>query len=340
MADNAALKHERGVNEPPTAGLIIIGDEILKGHTKDTNSYFLLSRLWSLGVKVKAVSVVSDDVDEIASHVRDFSSRFTHVLTSGGIGPTHDDVTLMAVGRGFDEQLVHNEQLAEVIAKVYEVEHLNSFHLKMAQIPSSTKLSYGIDKETKRPCSFPLISVHNVHIFPGVPSLLRKLFDNFSHVFSSRTMQFYLHRIYLSAEESTIAAQLQEVHDIYGDKVDLGSYPEFNCADFVTKLTLESLFPDTLATALDHLVSILPSDIIVRRETCTSGDTKSPINGMINNTSHSPNFCWFYTSTDFSLFIIKGILGHFIFIFTSPIFQKTHTIMIIYVLDPIYLGWV
>ena len=276
MADKKDAKSEDCENEPATAGLLIIGDEILKGHTKDTNSHFLLTRLWSLGVKVKAVSVISDDVDEIASHVRDFSSRFTHVLTSGGIGPTHDDITIMAVGKAFDEPLVINRQMEEIISKVYNVKHLNSFLLKMAQLPSSTKLSFGVDK----PCLFPLISVHNVHIFPGVPSLLQMLFDNNSSIFSSPTMHFYLHKIYLKIDESLVAAELQEVHDRYGDKVHLGSYPEINCAEFKTKLTLESLFPDILARAVEHLTNALPPDAILRTENCTSGETKPTINGI------------------------------------------------------------
>ena len=151
-----------------TAGIIIIGDEILRGHTKDTNSYFLLKKLWSLGVKVGKVSVISDDVDEIAREVRTFSSRFSFVITTGGIGPTHDDVRMQGVAKAFEEDVVLNEELVRLISGV-------SSHLKMARVPSSVKLSYGKDSSGK-PSNFPLISVHNVYIFPGVPQLLEKEF--------------------------------------------------------------------------------------------------------------------------------------------------------------------
>ena len=82
-----------------TPGIIIIGDEIVKGHTKETNSLFLLKKLWSLGIKVGKVSVISDDLDEIANGVRNFSSLFSFVIATGGIGPTHDDVTMAGIAK-------------------------------------------------------------------------------------------------------------------------------------------------------------------------------------------------------------------------------------------------
>ena len=287
MADKKAKAVESEINacsdiDPPTAGLLIIGDEILKGHTKDTNSYFLLGRLWSLGIKVKAVSVISDDVDEIAQYVRDFSSKFTYVLTSGGIGPTHDDVTLMAVAKAFGEPLVHNKKLADTISYLYGIKHLNSFLLKMAQVPSSSKIHYDTSNEDEKRSPFPLVAVHNVYIYPGVPILLQKLFDSFSHLFSSTGRHFFLERIYLSVEESTVAGQLHEVHELYGDKVNLGSYPEINCAEFQTKLILESLFPDILADAVQHILRILPSKAVVKKEAHMSGQDLSVMKkGMI-----------------------------------------------------------
>lgn len=281
-AEKEVLKRHSSIIEPPSAGILIIGDEILKGHTKDTNSQFFLTRLWSLGVKVKAVSVISDDVDEIASHVCDFASRFTYVLTSGGIGPTHDDVTMMAIAKAFDDPLVQNEHLADTLVELYDVKdisELSSFDLKMAQIPSSCKLSYGQCERTWN--LFPLISIHNVYIFPGIPKLLESLFDCHVHLFSNQQSRFYLRKLYLSVDESVVAAELQKVHDKYGHRVHLGSYPEIGCKEFQTKLTLESLKPNILAEAMDYLTSMLPDNSIVRTESCSSGETDSLTNGMI-----------------------------------------------------------
>jgi FAD synthetase len=283
MADKkGVLGRQNSTIEPPSAGILIIGDEILKGHTKDTNSHFLLTRLWSLGVKVKGVSVISDDVVEIASHVRDFSSRFTYVLTSGGIGPTHDDVTMMAIANAFDEPLVQNQYLADTLTKIYgvkDVSQLNSFVLKMAQVPASSKLLYDEHIIESTGNLFPLVSVHNVYIFPGIPELLQSLFDSYCHVFSNPENMFYLQKVYLSVYETTVAAELQKVHDKYGHKVHLGSYPEVGCKEYKTKLTLESMKPNILAEALDFLISILPDNAIIRTEFCSSKN--SPANGMI-----------------------------------------------------------
>lgn len=280
--EEVLIKRQSSTVEPPSAGILIIGDEILKGHTKDTNSHFLLTRLWSLGVKVKAVRVISDDIEEIASHVSDLSSRYTYVLTSGGIGPTHDDVTMMAVSKAFDEPLVQSPFLADTLTKVYgmkEVSQLSSFVLKMAQVPSSGKVLYNEDVCGKTGSSFPLVSVHNVYIFPGVPNLLESLFNSFSHVFCNAENMFYLEKVYLSVYETEIAAELQDVHDKYGHKVHLGSYPEVGCNEFNTKLTLESLKPNILAEALDYLTSILPDNAVVRIESYSSGNSER--NGMV-----------------------------------------------------------
>lgn len=269
--------------EPPSAGILIIGDEVLKGHTKDTNSHFCLTRLWSLGVKVKAVSVISDNIEEISSFVRDFSSRFSYVITSGGIGPTHDDVTMTAIANAFDEPLVQNQYLVDTLTKIYNVEdasQLSSFVLKMALVPACSKVLHDehVTETTGNP--FPLVSVHNVYIFPGIPKYLQSLFDSYSHVFSNPENVFYLQKVFLSVNESTVAAELQKVHDHYGQKVHLGSYPEVGSDEFKTKITLESMKPNILAEALDYLVSMLPDTAIVRTEFCTSKNSLVK-NGMI-----------------------------------------------------------
>ena len=251
-----------------TAGIIIIGDEILKGHTKDTNSYFLLKKLWSLGVKVGKVSVISDDVDEIAGEVKKFSSRFSVVITTGGIGPTHDDVTMQGIAKAFEEDVVVNEELVRLISGVYELsEHqINSSHLKMARVPSSVKLSYGKDSSGKSSC-FPLISAHNVYIFPGVPQFLEKEFGVLENLLISNSKKrFFLRKIYLSADETAIASILDEVDEKFKGIVHLGSYPNVCNQEFKVKLTVESDSVEGLEEAWHYLLARLPKDFIVKTE--------------------------------------------------------------------------
>ena len=251
-----------------TAGIIIIGDEILKGHTKDTNSYFLLKKLWSLGGKVGNVSVISDDVDEIAGEVKKFSSRFSVVITTGGIGPTHDDVTMQGIAKAFEEDVVVNEELVRLISGVYELsEHqINSSHLKMARVPSSVKLSYDKDSSGKSSC-FPLISAHNVYIFPGVPQFLEKEFGVLENLLISNSKKrFFLRKIYLSADETAIASILDEVDEKFKGIVHLGSYPNVCNQEFKVKLTVESDSVEGLEEAWHYLLARLPKDFIGKTE--------------------------------------------------------------------------
>ena len=260
-------------NKPKcSAGIIIIGDEILKGHTKDTNSHFLLRKLWSLGVKVGKVSVISDDVDEIAHEVQKFSSLFSFVITTGGIGPTHDDVTMAGIAKAFEEELVLNEELVHLISGAFDLNsqnkvNLSSSHLKMARVPSSLKLSYGKDQSGKQ-SNFPLISAHNVYIFPGVPQYLEQEFGLLENhlLISNSDRRFFLRKIYLSAEETSIASILHEVDEKFKGIVHLGSYPDCCSHDFKVKLSLESDNLSHLKEAWDYLLHRLPKDIIVKAE--------------------------------------------------------------------------
>ena len=206
-----------------TAGIIIVGDEILKGHTKDLNSSFLLSRLWTNGVSVKKVSFVPDDVDVIANEVRTFSSKYSLIITCGGIGPTHDDMTFEAVSKAFDEPLALNEELKEKIKLLTSSETLSSGFLKMATLPKSTKLITGHDPLTNTAVKYPLMNIKNVYIFPGVPEFMQKSFAINQHLFSAEN-QFYLMKIYISVDENSIAANLENVDSAFPD-VSVGSYP-------------------------------------------------------------------------------------------------------------------
>ena len=266
MADNVAETTQKC-----TAGIIIIGDEILKGHTKDTNSHFLLKKLWSLGVKVGKISVISDDVDEIAHEVQTFSSLFSFVITTGGIGPTHDDVTMAGVAKAFQQDLVVNEELLNLISGAFDVNsqhkiELTSSHYKMARVPSDMKLCYGKDLSGKS-SKFPLISVHNVYIFPGVPQFLEQEFDVLeNHLLISIEKRFFLRKIYLSAEETSIASILNEIDEKYKGSVHLGSYPDFCHRDFKVMLTLESDNASLLQEAWHCLLERLPKSIVVKTE--------------------------------------------------------------------------
>lgn len=259
---------ESGNVYPPslTAGIIIIGDEILKGHTKDVNSHFLVKRFWSLGIKVCKISVVADDESDISHEVQSFSKSYTFVITTGGIGPTHDDVTVLSIAKSFNEKIVKNERVVELIAQAYGVEksNLNESQMKMAMLPSSAELVHNNDMK-KNP--FPVIRVHNVYIFPGVPHFMEKDFLGIEHIFDQRgNNEFHLCKVFLSEDETKIAHVLDEVNEKYKKTVQLGSYPEFCSREYQVKLTLESNCKQEVKKACRYLLGKLPVASIIRVE--------------------------------------------------------------------------
>ncbi|XP_070557327.1 FAD synthase-like [Ptychodera flava] len=247
-----------------TAGIIIIGDEILKGHTQDTNSFFLCKQLYSLGVKVERVSVIADSLAAISKEISEFSSNYTHVITAGGIGPTHDDITFEGAAKAFNEQLVPHPTLVELCRKYFGQDApLDSPKLKMAYVPSSAELHFGFDANTGERSRYPVISAHNVFMFPGIPTLLERGFNFVKCNFQGSKVMFHLREIYLNSDEVSIAPILNEFNSKHKDTIQLGSYPEWFNTYYRVKLTLESHSEDKLDAAHQELLSKLPSDIVV-----------------------------------------------------------------------------
>ncbi|XP_041367426.1 FAD synthase-like [Gigantopelta aegis] len=254
-------------NNHSTAGIIVIGDEILKGQTADTNSHFICKHLYSMGVKVQKISVIPDDLSTIASEVAEFSQRYTHVITSGGIGPTHDDVTFEGVAKAFKEDIIPHPDLVELIKKYFNTEDLKSPKMKMAYIPRSAKIQYGVNKTTGERTRYPLVSVHNVYMFPGIPSILEHAFVLLKDNFCNPGVEFHSKYIYVNLDEVSITSILNEVDSKFKEHVVLGSYPDINNSYYKVKLTLESLSPQHLEDACNHLKTVLPPDCIVDFDT-------------------------------------------------------------------------
>ncbi|KAL4827475.1 hypothetical protein H8958_000600 [Nasalis larvatus] len=241
-----------------TAGIIIVGDEILKGHTQDTNTFFLCRTLRSLGVQVCRVSVVPDEVATIAAEVTSFSNRFTHVLTAGGIGPTHDDVTFEAVAQAFGDELKPHPEL-EAATKALGGEGWE----KLSLVPSSACLHYGTDPRTGHPFRFPLVSVRNVYLFPGIPELLQRVLEGLKGLFQNPAVQFYSKELYVAADEASIAPILAEAQAHFGRRLGLGSYPDWGSNYYQVKLTLDSEEEGPLEECLTYLTTRLPQGSLV-----------------------------------------------------------------------------
>jgi molybdenum cofactor synthesis domain-containing protein len=245
--------------EMSTAGILIIGNEILSGKVQDENTPYFLRELRALGVDVRAVHVVPDEIDEIAAQVRSFSGRFDYVLTSGGVGPTHDDLTMDGVASAFGVDLAVHEEMADQLRKALRGTEPNASQLKMCMLPRGAGLISTPD------LWFPLVHVRNVYIFPGIPRLLQAKFESARSRFKGQP--YYLRRVYVRCMESDIA---QDLHDLLADfpGLLLGSYPRTTArsseSDYLTMLTLESRDEQFMLRAVDSLVARIPDGSLLR----------------------------------------------------------------------------
>jgi FAD synthetase len=257
-----------------TAGIIVIGDEILKGQVVDTNSHFLCKNLHSLGVKVCKISVVGDDVDDIASEVSSFAQKYSKVFTSGGVGPTHDDVTYLGIARAFNRDVEVNKELARILLNINCVNDISDVDanpaLKMAQIPQFSNLIYlkptGCcdDPSVIYPSTFPVVKVDNVYIFPGIPKYFEYAVTNLEHIFKNPDGdRFYTRELYLSSAELDIIPVLNHAVEKFKGSVIFGSYPQLGSDIYMTKIVLESMSGRQLEEAESYLRLKLPPGTVV-----------------------------------------------------------------------------
>lgn len=206
------------MSENPTAALIVIGNEILSGRTRDANIQFLATALGRIGIPLREVRVIPDIEDEIVSAVNTLRAAHTYVFTTGGIGPTHDDITAAAVAKAFGVPLQRHQPSVDKMSQYYGAK-LNEARLKMADLPEG-----ALPIESKA-TSAPGIQMDNVYVLAGVPSIARAMFDSLAPTLAqgapvlSRFVEAHL-------GEGDLADQLTAVQNQHVD-VDLGSYPFF-----------------------------------------------------------------------------------------------------------------
>jgi molybdenum cofactor synthesis domain-containing protein len=239
-----------------SAGIVVIGNEILSGKVEDTNSAFLAKELRQLGVALKQIAVIPDELEVIAQVVRDFQLRFDVVFTSGGVGPTHDDVTIRGVALALGRRVIRHPLLESKIRE-YLKDEVNEAHLKMAEVPEGAKL---IDDNKLR---FPTVKVEEIYILPGIPEILRQKFLSFKDQLA--VDPYYLKAIYTREVESTIARYLNATLREFPELL-LGSYPKINDPEYKVKLTLESKDKAYVEQAFSHLMGLLPQGWVVKIE--------------------------------------------------------------------------
>jgi len=243
---------------PPTAAILLVGNEILSGKVDEQNARYLVRELRGLGVSVGRIEVVPDDEADIAATVRALSTRFDVVFTSGGIGPTHDDVTLPAIAAAFGRRVVRHPELEQLMRASFG-ERLHPRDLRMADVPEGARLEYG---SPGAGATWPVVVVENVWILPGVPTIFRRKFEAIRETF--RTHPIHARAVYSREGESPIADALDAVVAAW-PKVEIGSYPHVDAPGYKVKITLDGRDRQQVDGATDDLVKRL-GPAVVRTE--------------------------------------------------------------------------
>jgi FAD synthetase len=262
-----------------TAGLIIIGDEILKGKTSDTNSLYAARRLRERGVSVQRISVLSDAHADIEAEVRVQAAKFDIVITSGGVGPTHDDITIKAVAAALGQGVSENEEMIGKLQEAYGVatkEELSDGQRKMALLPDLARLrvppppppppaaaaaAAALTTETKK--VWPVLMCGNVYVLPGVPSFFEQKMDTIVDHFLNHS-PIYTRKIVLGVDEVEIVEPLNRAVAEYEKQgCVFGSYPFYGEACPRVVITLESAEEAMVEAAKEFLLGCIPPGAVL-----------------------------------------------------------------------------
>jgi len=204
-----------------TAGIILIGDELLSGRTQDTNLGTIARWLEPLGVQVGEARIIADNADVIAHTVRTFSDRFDYVFTTGGIGPTHDDITADCIAAAFGLGISERADAIEHLRERYALSELNAARRRMARIPDGASLIYNPVSQA------PGFQTRNVFTMAGVPSIMRGMLGDIERRIEGGAKVYSVTVQTTGIGEGDAAAPLADIQARY-DGVSIGSYPFFN----------------------------------------------------------------------------------------------------------------
>jgi molybdenum cofactor synthesis domain-containing protein len=232
-----------------TACLIIIGNEVLSGRTQDANLRYLGENLNALGVRLAEARVIADDEQTIQRTVNECRAAYDYVFTTGGIGPTHDDITAASVAKAFGVALERNPEALALLGRHYKPEDINQARLKMAEIPLGATL-------LENPVSWaPGFQIGNVFVMAGVPSIMRGMFDGLKHRLvggrpvQSRTLSAFI-------KEGDLAGPLAALQERHAT-VEMGSYPFVRDDRLGVSIVLRSPDDGPLEAAAEEMRGIM-----------------------------------------------------------------------------------
>lgn len=232
-----------------TASIIIIGNEILSGRTQDANLAYIAKGLGEVGVTLKEVRVIPDVEATIAATVNELRAKYDYVFTTGGIGPTHDDITSESVAKAFGLPWVVHPEAHKHFLQFYTPGELNEARMRMATTPEGATLIYNPVSRA------PGFKIGNVYVFAGIPRVMQGMFDTVKgELKGGRPM--LSRTVATSLTEGAIAKGLGEIQNRYGD-VEIGSYPIMRRGSFGVNLVLRGRDAARLATATEEVAQLV-----------------------------------------------------------------------------------
>jgi len=229
------------------AAILVIGNEILSGRTQDLNVSFISNWLnLKCGIKVEEVRIVPDIEKKIVFNVLDLSKKFNYVFTTGGIGPTHDDITAKSISKAFKVKYEYNKEAYKILEKYYGAKQFNLGRKKMAKMPFGSSLIFNPSSAA------PGFKIKNVLCLPGVPSILKSMMENLKKFLIKGSVTFSK-TINLYTVESNISLEMEKIQKKYLKIIDIGSYPFFRLGKIGVSVVLRSKSKKKLKLCMNEI---------------------------------------------------------------------------------------
>jgi molybdenum cofactor synthesis domain-containing protein len=236
----------------PTAVLLIIGNEVLSGRTQDANIKYIATRLAELGIRLREVRVIPDEPDVIVATVNEVRARYDHVFTTGGIGPTHDDITSECVAAAFGVPWEPHKEAWARMERAYKPGEFNAARQRMATMPRGAAL---IDNPIS---TAPGFSIGNVHVMAGVPAIMRAMFENIGPLLTAgppiRAQAVHVALL----GEGVLAEGLGDIQERYPD-LEIGSYPFYRASGNGVAIVAKGTNAARIHAAIDAVSQLIIS---------------------------------------------------------------------------------
>lgn len=233
-----------------TAAILVIGDEILSGRTKDKNIGYIAEYLTNVGIDLKEVRVVPDEEAEIVAAIRALAERYTYLFTTGGIGPTHDDITADCVAKACGVSIDHDPRAVAILMQRYKPEDLNEARMRMARIPAGADL---IENQISKAPGF---MINNIIVMAGVPQIMQVMLDNVMPKLKTGAKMLSRTVDTGGLPEGIYAAALGEVAKAHPGVI-IGSYPSFDGKSFHNRIVMRARDDSLLETVEKAVVEAM-----------------------------------------------------------------------------------